>query len=163
MREARTIAAVVSVATALLLVPRISQAAGSSTAEDCNVASMTAETATPLSHVWSDLYLDDAERFAWLMRRGLDSWSDGPWAQRGSENAADIIVVELSADLRVPRGIGVIDSDSVVGDFEWLFGMPPLHRREMEETERAVPTAPRAHVASTVKGDGPEGTRLRYA
>lgn len=225
MRKARTIAAVVSVAVTLVLIPRISPAAGFPTAEDCDVASVTAETTIPLSegddteliggvrivadtrsdtelvvdavarfaaagwpltntvvrfdeagcgdvvgfhtvershhlvvvctgvewvvlhelgHVWSDLYLDEVERSAWLIRRGLDSWSDGPWAQRGSEHVADIIAFGLSTELHVPRGIGVIDYDRVVDDFEWLFGVPPFHCREMAEPEHAVPTAPRA-------------------
>lgn len=116
-----------------------------------------------LGHVWSDLYLDDAERAEWLLRRGLDSWSDGPWAQRGSEHAADIIAFGLSTELHVPRGIGVIDYDRVSEDFEWLFGVPPLHHRELAETDRAVPTAPRTNDASPVEGDGPEGTRVRFA
>ena len=38
-----------------------------------------------LGHVWSDLYLDDEARDEWLERRGLDSWHEGPYDERGTE------------------------------------------------------------------------------
>ena len=82
-----------------------------------------------LGHVWSDLYLDDTERSQWLTTRGLTSWSDGPWGERGTEHAADIIAFGLNDTMHMPTGIGDTDYQSIVDSFEWLLGIPPLHRQ----------------------------------
>ena len=44
-----------------------------------------------LGHVWSGPYLDDEHRQEWLELRGLDSWSDADYYDRGTEQAVDII------------------------------------------------------------------------
>jgi hypothetical protein len=82
-----------------------------------------------LGHVWSDLYLDEAEREAWLASRDLDSWGEGKWEDRGTEHAAAIIAFGLYDTAHVPTGFGITDYMQTVSAFESLFGVHPLHRR----------------------------------
>jgi hypothetical protein len=82
-----------------------------------------------LGHVWSDLYLDETERAAWLESRALDSWSEGDWEDRGTEHAAAVIAFGLYDTAHVPLGFGINDYNETVSAFESLFGVAPLHRR----------------------------------
>jgi hypothetical protein len=82
-----------------------------------------------LGHVWSALYLDEAERAAWLESRALDSWSEGDWEDRGTEHAAAVIAFGLYDTAHVPMGFGITDYNETVSAFESLFGVAPLHRR----------------------------------
>ena len=105
-----------------------------------------------LGHVWSDLYLDDTERSQWLTKRGVASWSDGPWGERGTEHAADIIAFGLNDTMHMPTGIGDTDYQNVVDSFEWLFGIPPLHRHKTTTAEDELSNTPRFHLVSPVHG-----------
>lgn len=97
-----------------------------------------------LGHVWSALYLDDDLRSEWLDRRGLRSWRDAEDVmQGGTEHAAEIIAFGLYDTWHTPRSIDGNDVDTLLDDFEWLFGMAPLHRQpvrraSMETTARVT-------------------------
>ena len=51
-----------------------------------------------LGHVWSDLYLDDEAKTEWVHRRGLDSWHEGAYDDRGTEQAAQAVAFGLYSD-----------------------------------------------------------------
>jgi hypothetical protein len=85
-----------------------------------------------LGHVWSDLYLSEDQRAEWVERRGVDSWHEGDWQDRGTEHAADIIAFGLFDTTHVPTTIGNNDYGTLVENFDWLFGMAPLHRNKVE-------------------------------
>ena len=74
-----------------------------------------------LGHVWSDLYLDGEGRDEWLERRGLDSWHEGPYDERGTEQAAQVIAFGLHDTVHVPS-MSNNSYSTLVDDFEWLFG-----------------------------------------
>ena len=80
-----------------------------------------------LGHVWSDLYLDDERRQEWLKLRGLDSWADADYYDRGTEQAADIIAFGLLDTWHTPTSIVPNDRKSLIEGFVWLFGMEPVH------------------------------------
>ena len=80
-----------------------------------------------LGHVWSSRYLDSERRAAWLELRGLTSWSDADYSDRGTEQAAIIIAFGLFDTWYTPMAIAPNDRDSLIEGFTWLFGMEPLH------------------------------------
>jgi len=80
-----------------------------------------------LGHVWSSRYLDSERRAAWLELRGLTSWSDADYSDRGTEQAAIIIAFGLLDTWYTPMAIAPNDRDSLIEGFTWLFGMEPLH------------------------------------
>jgi hypothetical protein len=92
-----------------------------------------------LGHVWSDRYLDDDKRAEWLQLRGLSSWSDADYHERGTEQAADIIAFGLLDTWVTPTRIAPNDWKSLIESFTWLFNMEPVH---MGGTSVTVPAAP---------------------
>ena len=87
-----------------------------------------------LGHVWSSRYLDSERRAAWLELRGLTSWSDADYSDRGTEQAAIIIAFGLLDTWHTPMAIAPNDRESLIEGFTWLFGMEPLHMaRTMEQ------------------------------
>ncbi len=73
-----------------------------------------------LGHVWSALYLDEERRQGWLDLRGLDSWRDAPYSERGTEQAADIIAFGLLDTWVTPTSITPNDRNSLIDHFTWL-------------------------------------------
>ena len=118
-----------------------------------HVVVMCAETELTLlhelAHVWSDLYLDEAQRAEWVELRGLESWHEGEWRDRGTEHAAEIIAFGLYDTPHVPRAIGNNDYRTVTEAFEWLMGMPPVHRQRAEEATTGIATSTRVSVVAS--------------
>jgi murein DD-endopeptidase MepM/ murein hydrolase activator NlpD len=85
------------------------------------------------------MYLDDDRREEWLELRGLDSWSDAPYYERGTEQAADVIAFGLFSTWHTPTGLMSDDRTSLIESFTWLFGMEPLH---LNRTSVAAKTTP---------------------
>lgn len=81
-----------------------------------------------LGHVWSALYLDEEGEAEWLNRRGLDSWHDGPYHDRGTEQAAQVIAFGLFDSTHIPS-MSNNNYATLVDDFEWLFDIAPVHRQ----------------------------------
>jgi len=100
-----------------------------------------------LGHVWSALYMDDERRQEWLQLRGLDSWSDADYYERGTEQAADIIAFGLLDTWHTPTSIAPNDRKSLIESFTWLFGMEPAHMGGRSIRVAAVP-----ETANTEKG-----------
>ncbi|MEE8457945.1 MAG: M23 family metallopeptidase [Acidimicrobiia bacterium] len=96
--------------------------------------------------MWSALYLDDERRQEWLDLRGLDSWSDADYYERGTEQAADIIAFGLLSTWHTPISIAPNDRDSHIDSFTWLFGVEPLH---MSTTSVRVQTTPNSSHTET--------------
>ena len=99
-----------------------------------------------LGHVWSDLYLDDEAKTEWVHRRGLDSWHEGAYDDRGTEQAAQAIAFGLYSEARVPSRGGA-DYHTMVEDFMWLFGMDPIHRQRTTGVGVQAATDPQAATA----------------
>jgi len=53
-----------------------------------------------LTHVWAATSMTDADRDLWVEQRGLDSWSDGEWRDRGSEHLAEVVASGLADRFR---------------------------------------------------------------
>ena len=104
-----------------------------------------------LGHVWSALYLDDAGRRAWVELRGLDSWSDAPYDERGTEHAANIIAFGLTDRFHAPGSNLPNDKDSLVEAFTWLFGVTPVHMTSSTAKAVSLDTTPRHQVTRTTK------------
>ena len=102
-----------------------------------------------LGHVWSDQYMDEQDEAEWLERRGLDSWSEGDWDQQGTEHLAETVAFGLLDTAHTPRRVAG-GYDKHVDDFEWLFGMEPLHRqRGAEKASLSLETTTRVTVVNT--------------
>src|SRR5690606_17282971 len=56
-----------------------------------------------LAHAWAQKHVVGAARADFLERRGLTTWDDHslPWAQRGTEHAAEIVAAGLAPDVRL--------------------------------------------------------------
>ncbi|MDJ0792431.1 MAG: hypothetical protein QNJ71_11085 [Acidimicrobiia bacterium] len=83
-----------------------------------------------LGHVWSDLYLGDEARRELVERRGLEGWAgdDIAWAARGTEQVAELIAFGLQDGKHIPPHLAAhSDYRTLIEDFEWLFGVPPIH------------------------------------
>jgi len=109
-----------------------------------------------LGHVWSALYMDDERRQEWLQLRGLSSWSDADYYERGTEQAADIIAFGLLDTWHTPTSIAPNDRKSLIESFTWLFNMEPVH---MGGTSARVATAPES--ANTETGS-PSNVRTSF-
>lgn len=81
-----------------------------------------------LGHVWSALYLSDERRSDWLELRGIDSWHEGDWGDRGTEHVAQIMAYGLYDDVHVPMSITNNDYQAVTEAYTWLTGLEPRHR-----------------------------------
>ena len=80
-----------------------------------------------VAHTWDYHNLDDQERASFLALRGLDAWSEGEWHERGSENAAEMLVWGLID--RPFNTVHIYDNscaDLRAGYLE-LVGVEPLH------------------------------------
>jgi hypothetical protein len=104
-----------------------------------------------LGHVWSALYLDDADRRAWVELRGLDAWSDAPYDERGTEHAANIIAFGLSDVFHAPGSNLPNDKESLVEAFTWLFGVIPVHMTRGTVEAVGIDTTPRHQVTRSTK------------
>ncbi|MGI9528420.1 MAG: hypothetical protein ACR2NG_01810, partial [Acidimicrobiia bacterium] len=81
-----------------------------------------------LGHVWAALHLDEDGETEWVNRRGLDSWHEGPYRERGTEQAAQVIAFGLFDSAHVPS-MSNNDYATLVEDFEWLFNTEPVHKQ----------------------------------
>lgn len=80
-----------------------------------------------LAHCWDDNQLTDQVREAFLDLRGLDGWRDGPWHERGAENAAEIMVWGLIDRPVRPGHIDQNSCDELQAGYTTLTGQAPLH------------------------------------
>ncbi|MGI9665480.1 MAG: M23 family metallopeptidase [Acidimicrobiia bacterium] len=104
-----------------------------------------------LGHVWADLYLDEQRRIEWLELRGLDSWHEGDWGDRGTEHVAEIMAYGLydTATAHVPTGIGNNDYRTVTEAYEWLTDLSPKHRQRHTEATTGHETTARVPVVAS--------------
>jgi branched-subunit amino acid transport protein len=99
---------------------------------DCTAFTMYARSTVlhELAHAWELTRLDEPTRQGFLLLRDLDVWRgsrDVPWAQRGVEQAAEIIMWGLlETPLPLPRLDGPSCRDLLVG-YQVLTGRPPLN------------------------------------
>jgi hypothetical protein len=89
-----------------------------------------------LAHAWSAEHLTEADRSAFLQMRGLMSWGDDqlPWAEQGSEQAAEIIAWALMdgpVSLSMTQGT---DDVSMAAAYELLTEGAPLIRSDQDLT-----------------------------
>lgn len=80
-----------------------------------------------LAHVWDKYQLTDEARQAFLDLRGLKTWRDAPWHERGAEHAAEIMVWGLIDRPVRPGHIDHNSCDELLAGYETLTGQPPLH------------------------------------
>ncbi|MCP3994600.1 MAG: DUF3387 domain-containing protein [bacterium] len=80
-----------------------------------------------LAHAWDHNTLDSTTRQAFLDLRGLDSWRDGEWHERGAEHAAEIIVWGLIDRSVKPGRINQNSCSELLTGYETLTGGAPLH------------------------------------
>jgi branched-subunit amino acid transport protein len=99
---------------------------------DCMAFTMYARSTVlhELAHAWELTRLDEPTRQSFLALRGLEVWKgsrDVPWAQRGAEQAAEIIMWGLlESPAPLPRLAGPSCGDLLVA-YEVLTGRPPLN------------------------------------
>jgi branched-subunit amino acid transport protein len=99
---------------------------------DCASFSMYARSTVlhELAHAWELTRLDDRTRRAFLALRELETWSGSravPWAERGAEQAAEILMWGLlEAPPPLPRLGGMPCEDALAG-YRLLTGRPPLN------------------------------------
>ena len=111
-----------------------------------------------LAHAWIDLNVSDSTRAAFVDLRGLDAWNDRtqPWAERGSEQAAEILVWALSDHDRTVAwtedgvhshrllSIDQSSPEELRAGYRLLVGSEPLRRVEAaEESSSFSPEAAR--------------------
>ena len=104
-----------------------------------------------LGHVWSDLYLGHQARNELVERRGLEGWAgaDIEWADRGTEHVAELIAFGLQDGRHAPaRMLAHSDYRGLVEDFEWLFGVEPLHRGPAGKEPTGLESTARFQVVS---------------
>lgn len=80
-----------------------------------------------LAHCWDRNQLTQEARDEFLDLRGLETWRDGTWHERGAEHAAEIMVWGL---IDRPVRPGHIDQNScaeLLAGYTTLTGQPPLH------------------------------------
>jgi branched-subunit amino acid transport protein len=82
------------------------------------------------AHAWEPARLDAPTRRAFLALRGLTVWEgvrDVPWAERGAEQAAEIIMWGLlEAPVPLPR-LDRPACEDLLASYQVLTGRPPLH------------------------------------
>ena len=102
-----------------------------------------------LGHVWSDLYMSEAQRDEFVGRRGLDSWHEGDYDDRGTEQAAQLIAFGLYDTAHIPSQMGERgDYASMVEDVEWLMGVEPVHRQRTLKVDTSHESTTRIEVAA---------------
>jgi hypothetical protein len=99
----------------------------------CQSYSLAARTTIlhELAHVWLAASLDDRERAAYLERTGLEVWfaGDVPWAERGGERAAEVVMGGL-LERAVPLiRIGEPPCGQLIEEFRALTGVDTLWSR----------------------------------
>lgn len=79
-----------------------------------------------LGHAWAGATLTDEMREEFVQFRGLETWGDDrfPWAEQGSEQAAEIIAWALLDDELVMAPIRNSDPQTLAEAFEFLTSMP---------------------------------------
>lgn len=80
-----------------------------------------------IAHAWDRQSLDESRRRAFIDLRGLSSWREGDWHDRGAEHAAEIVVWGL---IDRPVRPGHIDNTTCVAllaGYRTLTGADPLH------------------------------------
>ena len=92
-----------------------------------------------LGHVWAALHLDEVGEAEWVDRRGLNSWHEGPYHERGTEQAAQVIAFGLFDSQHIPT-MSNNDYFTLVEDFEWLFNTEPVHRQRGTADDTATAT-----------------------
>ena len=80
-----------------------------------------------IAHAWDYHNLDDERRAAFLELRGLDSWREGVWHERGAENAAEIMVWGLIDRPVKPGHIYDTSCEDLLAGYLVLVGDQPLH------------------------------------
>jgi len=100
-----------------------------------------------LGHVWSALYLDDDAQVEWVSRRGLDSWHDAAYDDRGTEQAAQVIAFGLFDSAHIPS-MSNNSYATLIEDFMWLFDATPLHMQRGGGTEMGTATETRVAVVA---------------
>jgi len=109
-----------------------------------------------LAHAWIDLNLDRADRARFVELRDLDDWNDRSqeWAERGFEQAAEILVWALSDRDRTVRWVeGAVESRRLLSiensspadlaaAFELMVGNAPMRRAI--DTPKTEPFSPEA-------------------
>lgn len=79
-----------------------------------------------LAHAWAERSLGDADRHAFVSRRGLESWDgkDAEWATRGIEQVAMIIAWGLEETCEQPAKLPIVGHESLAREFERLTSLP---------------------------------------
>lgn len=80
-----------------------------------------------IAHAWDHHTLAEEPRAAFLTIRGLSSWRDGDWDERGAEHAAEIIVWGLMDRPVRPGRIYNNSCDELLAGYMALTGVAPLH------------------------------------
>jgi hypothetical protein len=80
-----------------------------------------------IAHAWDHHTLIGEPREAFLTTRGLSSWRDGDWHERGAEHAAEIIVWGLMDRPVRPGRIYNNSCDELLAGYVALTGVAPLH------------------------------------
>jgi len=80
-----------------------------------------------IAHAWDHHTLAGEAREAFLTTRGLSSWRNGDWHERGAEHAAEIIVWGLMDRPVRPGRIYNNSCDELLDGYIALTGVAPLH------------------------------------
>lgn len=81
-----------------------------------------------LAHVWAHASLEPDIRQAFMRQRGLDAWANGPWVERGSEHAAEIIAWGLMDRELVMLTLPDHDPANLATGYRLLTGYAPPTR-----------------------------------
>jgi hypothetical protein len=83
-----------------------------------------------MAHLWADRNMSAEDERAFLELRGLRTWNDWhiPWAERGSEQVAEIISWGIGEGLFTPL-IPDNSPEELAAAFTVLTGQPPLVRQ----------------------------------
>ena len=80
-----------------------------------------------IAHAWDYHNLDTDTRSAFLELRGHDAWREGVWHERGSENAAEILVWGLIDRPSKPIRIYGNSCEELRAGYVTLTGAEPMH------------------------------------
>lgn len=82
-----------------------------------------------LAHVWARTALSDDQRDAFSLLRGCPAWANGPWEERGSEHAAEVVAWALMDRELLMVMISDHEPEQLAEAYRFLTGTDPGFRQ----------------------------------